>query len=283
MIAQQELIRKVKHFFGLNIYESKVWLALLGRNIASAGEIAEMSGVPRSRTYDVLESLEKRGFAIPKLGKPIKYMAVKPTSVLEKLKSKIIYDAKEKVTNLSSLKETQEYEQLVSLHNSTDKPIRQGDISGALRGRVNLYEHAREMLGNAEKEVIIATSVLEIESKLRTYSKLFNNLNKAGVSIKLCLRGNEKEIQGINERFNVKAKKSDFEGKFFVADKKEMLFVISNSPDEEEIGIWIRSDFFASAFSTMFNLAFKNNNSIKNNVKEKNNKISKNSKNHKRK
>ena len=88
MIVNQELVKRIKDYFGLNIYETKVWLALLSKGIISAGETAELSGVPRSRTYDVLESLEKQGFAIAKIGKPTKYIAVKPTVVLEKLKRK---------------------------------------------------------------------------------------------------------------------------------------------------------------------------------------------------
>ena len=74
MIIKPELVKKIKEYFSLNIYETKVWLALLGKGVATAGEIAEISNVPRSRTYDVLESLEKRGFAIAKLGKPVKYI-----------------------------------------------------------------------------------------------------------------------------------------------------------------------------------------------------------------
>jgi len=66
MVLKSELVRKLKGYFDLNIYETKVWLALLSKGISSAGEIAEISGVPRSRTYDVLESLEKRGFVIQK-------------------------------------------------------------------------------------------------------------------------------------------------------------------------------------------------------------------------
>ena len=61
MIIKQELVKKIRDYFSLNIYETKVWLALLSKGVASAGEIAEMSGVPRSRTYDVLERLEKQG------------------------------------------------------------------------------------------------------------------------------------------------------------------------------------------------------------------------------
>src|SRR3989338_4028909 len=103
MIIKPDLVRRIKEYFNLNIYETKVWLALLSKGIASAGEVAEISGVPRSRTYDVLESLEKRGFAIIKIGKPVKYISVKPTEVIEKMKSRTMHEAQEKVNSLSTL------------------------------------------------------------------------------------------------------------------------------------------------------------------------------------
>src|SRR4030042_5286702 len=109
MIVNKDLVHKIKDYFDLNIYETKVWLALLGKGVASAGEIAEISGVPRSRTYDVLESLEKQGFAILKLGKPVKYVAVKPNVIVEKLKSNTLRNAEDKIKVLSKLKETNEY------------------------------------------------------------------------------------------------------------------------------------------------------------------------------
>ena len=96
MLVKQDLINKLKDYFNLNVYETKVWLALLSKGLASAGEVAELSGVPRSRTYDVLEGLEKQGFAIMKLGKPVKYIAVSPSVVIERLKNNIVNDAKER-------------------------------------------------------------------------------------------------------------------------------------------------------------------------------------------
>ena len=54
MIMKQDLVKRIKEYFNLNIYETKVWLALLTKGIASAREVADLSGVPRSRTYDVL-------------------------------------------------------------------------------------------------------------------------------------------------------------------------------------------------------------------------------------
>ena len=99
MIAQ-ELTSRIKDYFDLNLYETKVWLALLGKGMASVGEVATISRVPRSRVYDVLESLEKKGFAIVKMGKPVKYLGIKPQIILERIKGDIRKNAEEKVREL---------------------------------------------------------------------------------------------------------------------------------------------------------------------------------------
>ena len=59
MIIGDRLLNRLKEF-GLNSYEAKIWVSLLSRGISSAGELSDISSVPRSRAYDVLESLEKR-------------------------------------------------------------------------------------------------------------------------------------------------------------------------------------------------------------------------------
>ena len=178
MHLKPELINQVKDYFSLNIYESKVWLALLGRGVASAGEIAEISGVPRSRTYDVLEGLEKRGFAIMKLGKPVKYIAVKPNIIIEKLKTNTLRDASEKVKTISKLKETNEYKELQQLYNVGIEPIKQEDISGSVRGKSTIYNHIKELLENAKKEVTVCIPASEVQLKSRFFSLIFDRLKK---------------------------------------------------------------------------------------------------------
>ncbi|RLF60605.1 MAG: hypothetical protein DRN25_02295 [Thermoplasmata archaeon] len=46
--------------FGLNKYEARAYLTLVKEGVSSAKEISKFSGVPYSRIYDVLDSLEKR-------------------------------------------------------------------------------------------------------------------------------------------------------------------------------------------------------------------------------
>ena len=260
MIIKPELVKRIKEYFNLNIYETKVWLALLSKGIASAGEIAELSSVPRSRTYDVLESLEKRGFSIVKIGKPVKYLAVKPTEVIEKMKSKTMYDAQEKIKSLSNLKETSEYVELEALHNTGISPIKPHEITGSLRGRSNILSRTRELLENAQKEVLICTSVLDFEDKSRVLLPAIEKLNKNNVKIKIALSGEDERIKKINAKLPVKARKIETPTKVFIADKSEVLFMISPEHAEEEMAIWLQSPFFTQSLTQIIDTNLKNGN-----------------------
>jgi len=252
MIIKQESINKIKDYFDLNVYETKVWLALLGKGIASAGEVANISRVPRSRTYDVLETLEKKGFAIVKLGKPVKYIGVKPKIILEKLKNNVKSDAEEKISNLIKIKDTEEFTKLEELYTGGTNPVKREDVSAALSGKFNITNHLREILQNAEKEVLICTNAEEIKSKFKLFQQTFEILNKSNVDIKLALSGSEELIDQVRQRLNIKIKKIHIEAKFFIIDRKEILFYLSKDEEKKDIAIWINSGFFVQAFASLF-------------------------------
>ena len=257
MITKPELVKRVRDYFNLNIYETKVWLALLSKGIASAGEIAELSGVPRSRTYDVLESLEKRGFAITKIGKPVKYISVKPTEFIEKMKSKTMHEANEKVKSLSGLKDTTEYVELEQLHNVGISPIKSTEITGSIKGRSNVISRVRELLENAKKEVLICTSADDFEDKGRVIVPVLEKLAKSNVKIRLALSGDIEKTKKLNAKHDLKAKAIDANAKFFIADKKEVLFMITPDNAEEEMAIWISSPFLTESLYSIADLALK--------------------------
>ena len=258
MIIKPELVKKIKDYFGLNIYETKVWVALLSKGIASAGEVAELSGVPRSRTYDVLESLEKRGFAIIKIGKPVKYIAVKPTEVIEKIKANTLNEAQERVKSLVNLKGTQEYTELEQIYTSGIDPIKSQDITGALRGRSNIIAKLREMFDNAKKEVFVCTSVSDFDDKSRALIPVLERADKKEIKIKLALSGELDKIKKLNSKHNLKAKQIDSNARLFMTDKKEILFMITPMNFEEEIGIWLNSQYFADSMSEVIEGSMRN-------------------------
>lgn len=252
MIVKHDLVKRIKDYFGLNIYETKVWLALLSKGIVSAGETAELSGVPRSRTYDVLESLAKRGFAIVKIGKPVKYIAVEPQTVIEKMKSQTLSEAQERVNRLSNLKSTTEYTELEQLHKTGITPIKPEDLSGHIKGRTNIFSKLREIFERTEKEISICTSAADFENKSRILLPALKNLNRDKVKVKIALSGDPDKIKRLSARHNLKARETTNSGRFFISDKREALFMINSENSDEEVGIWLNSPQFANSFSGMF-------------------------------
>lgn len=251
------MVKKVKEYFNLNIYETKVWLALLSKGIVTAGETAELSGVPRSRTYDVLEGLEKRGFAIVKIGKPVKYIAVDPNTVLEKMKSSVMLDANERVKSLVTLKNTSEYTELEQLHKTGIAPVKSEDLSGFLKGRTNVMSKLREVLGSADKEITIYTSLADFERKSRVLLPVIESAQKKNLRIKIALAGDEDAIKKASTKHGVKMKQGDHKGRFFMADKNDVIFMLNPDNAEEEMAIWLKSPFFTESIDTLFDYHFK--------------------------
>jgi HTH-type transcriptional regulator, sugar sensing transcriptional regulator len=258
-ITKPELIRKLKGYFDLNIYETKVWLALLQKGVSTAGEIAQISEVPRSRTYDVLESLEKRGFVIQKLGKPVKYLAVKPEIVIEKLKNNTVKYAEEKVEVLSNLKNTNEYKELEELHKTGVAPIKNHEVSTSIKGRSNLYVQMKDVMESAEKSIYMASSSYELNTKYKLFKEVFDKLRKRKVDVKVIISDEKEEADKLSKKFGVPVKSKPINSRFVIADKEELIFTIkpTNIHEDFDYGVWINSAFFVNSMAFMFDLAWK--------------------------
>jgi sugar-specific transcriptional regulator TrmB len=258
MIVKPELMKRIKEHFNLNIYETKVWLALLSKGMATAGEVAEISNVPRSRTYDVLESLEKQGFAILKLGKPVKYIAVNPAVVLERLKSNILRESEERSKYLATIKDNEDYKQLLLLHKQGIEPVMPEDLSGMIKGRTNLHNHLKGLIGKATKTVLLASTANAL-SKKKWLKGLFDSLSKKNIKVKVMINGDENEVKNLTKDFKAEIKRSDISSRFCVVDDKEMVFMLTpdSANEEYDYGIWISSPFFVNTMASLFNSAWK--------------------------
>ena len=262
MIVKEEFLSKLRRYFSLNLYEVKIWAALLSRGGSTAGELSDIANVPRSRSYDVLESLEKKGFVVMKLGKPIKYIAVPPTEVVERVKKNMRVDAEERIKRLEDLKKTELLEELNTLHTQGIELVEPSELSGSLKGRHNLYSHLELTIRNAEKSVTMMTTAQGFLRKVDALKPTFEKLKKRGVKIRIAAPLNKegqkiaKELQGIAEVRN-----TDSKGRFCVVDGKELVFMVLD--DEEvhptyDVGIWVSTPFFANAMDNMFTSAWKN-------------------------
>ena len=196
--------------------------------------------------------MEKRGFAIKKIGKPIKYIAVKPVEVIEKMKMGALQDAQDKVKTLSGLKETTEYEELEKLHKTGISPIKSSDITGSLKGRSNILAKLRDLVANSKKEILISTSASDFEDKSRVLVPALENAGKNNIKIKLALTGQPEKLKKINTRLsNVKIFRATSDARLYVSDKSEIMFMITGDNSDEEVAVWLNSPFFAQSIVSM--------------------------------
>lgn len=261
MIVQKEFIHKLKDF-GLNTYEAKLWTALLSRGISTAGELSDIANVPRSRTYDVLESLEKKGFIIMKVGKPIKYIAVKPEEVLSRVKKKIQEDAERQENLLNELSSSPVLNELSLLHNQGVDLVDPTELAGSFKGRDNIYNHLEVMIKSAENTFTIVTTS---DGVLRKLTHLKNPLKKAinrGVKVRIAAPVTD-EVKKLVSAFGegVELKDCSIKARFIVSDSSEVLFMLlddENVHPTYDVGVWVNTELFASALESLFELAWTN-------------------------
>jgi len=262
MIVKEEFLSKLRRYFSLNLYEVKIWAALLSRGVSTAGELSDIANVPRSRSYDVLESLEKKGFVIMKLGKPIKYIAVSPLEVVERVKKNMRTDAEEKVKRLEDLKNTEVLGELTTLHKEGIELIEPSDLSGSLRGRHNLYNHLETTIKNAESSVNIMTTSQGLMRKVEGLKPTFEKLKKRGVKIRIAAPLTKECAQAVKDISDVaEVKNTNSRARFCIVDGKELVFMLLDDKEVHptyDIGIWVNTPFFAKAMDGLFDLSWKN-------------------------
>ncbi len=258
MIVKDEFLSKLRRSFNLNLYEARIWTALLSRGVSTAGELSDIGHVPRSRAYDVLESLEKKGFVITKLGKPIKYISVEPAEVIERVKKLIQQEAEANVMKLRELSENDVLKELDTLHKQGVEFIDATDLSGAIRGRHNVYAHLETMVKRAEKSVTLVTTSKGLVRKVEALKPILQKLAKKDVKIRVLAplsKDTENAVKELKGFADVRHAK-DLNARFCVIDGKEMLFMVMHDEDVHptyDIGIWVKTPFFASAMEHLFN------------------------------
>ncbi|MBD3361283.1 hypothetical protein GF358_00670 [Candidatus Woesearchaeota archaeon] len=261
MIVKEEFLSKLRRFFSLNLYEVKIWTSLLSRGVATAGELSDIANVPRSRSYDVLESLERKGFVIMKLGKPIKYIAVPPAEVLERVKKNMYSDAQEKIKRLEELKSNEVLGELNSLHSQGIELVEPSDLSGSLKGRHNLYSHLERTIRNASKSVTLMTTSQGFLRKVEGLKPVFEKLKKKGVKVRIAAPLNKETKGALKEVSSVAdVRNADGKARFCVVDGKEIVFMILDDKEVHptyDVGIWVNTPFFAKALENLFDTAWK--------------------------
>ena len=126
---------------GLTEYQAKCFLGLARVSSATASELSAVSGVPRSRIYDVADGLVERGLIEVEPGETKRYRAVPVEMAVNKFQREyqsLIADLETQLQNL-------------------DPPESEDDSVGVwtVAGRENVLDRARAMIDMADEELFL--------------------------------------------------------------------------------------------------------------------------------
>lgn len=257
MIVKDDLLVKLRRYFDLNLYEVKLWAALLSRGVSTAGELSDIADVPRSRSYDVLESLEKKGFVVMKLGKPIKYIAIPPSEVVDRVKKNMHNDAQEKIKRLETVKGSPLLLELESLHTNGIALVDPSEMSGCLRGRNNLYNHLDLLIKDAKKSINIITTEKGFMRKAEGLKASLEKAKKKGVRIRIAApitKDNRKVADSFKGIAEIKHN-DKINSRFVTIDGKDTVFMTLDDKDVHpsyDMGVWVKTPYFTNSMDNMF-------------------------------
>ncbi len=244
---------------GLNLYERRLWVALLAKGNSTAGELADLSNVPRSRCYDVLESLADKGFVIIQPAKPMRYVSVKPREAMERAKKRLLQKTDDMVKRISRIQESDVMRDLEKIHSETIKIMKPEDFSGALRGRDAMIEQLDTMLGGAKKTVNMLTTEQGLVEIYEKHGKLLQKAARGGVDIKIAAPITKKS-EAVAKELSKFADLRDISNVEHVQDMLSRTysvdgqhFIMSLTSDEdtkpnEDMHFWTQSDHAATEF-----------------------------------
>jgi len=154
---KEKLIELLNEELGLTPYESRAYVAILLHGPLSPQGVNQKSGIPRPRTYDVLNSLVGKGLLMEQPGRPPMYAAVDPRISLEKmmiaLERKMHRQLEEKKKTAEKLSFS-----LSELHDkSRDVALEQERVWVTRRDNA-LFARYCEAIRNVEKEFVCITS-----------------------------------------------------------------------------------------------------------------------------
>lgn len=250
------MVELLQKHFGLNSYEAKAYVALVGFGVLSPAELASVSDVPAPRTYDILRSLEKKGWAMSQPGKENKYRPVHPKIILDKYIQEWQEWTKEELE--AKKKAREELLKLMEPLIESEIPKYGAEKVWVVRGVKNSIVKLREMIEEAEGELLIAENGYIIPN----LDKEIAGLVERGVEVKALVPKalfpvvEKTKVFELHRQGRLELKVVDEVKVPMVVTDEQVLFVLEDPAArvfQYEPLVWVRDPRIAELFRKEFN------------------------------
>jgi len=221
-------VRKAFHQLGLTDYEMRAYLTLLQRGGMTANEVSEAAAIPYSKIYEVLESLEKKGWINNEGGRPARYYPKNLSTALE-------------INRMRVEKELRRYERVLL---AEIPPLL--DVAGdrekhdiwILRGEVNILSKLKSLLSGCDSELQIASPWInrELVELILPVLALLKAKN-GSAKIMLSTDCSKALARKLSEYAEVRFRDQLFGGGV-IADSGEAIIILGGEGRKPTLAIW---------------------------------------------
>lgn len=254
MVASTEVFDALKGI-KLNLYERKIFVALLAKGVATAAELSEIASVPRSRSYDVLESLAEKGFVVVQPSKPIKYVALPPREALERTKETLRTQHEEMIERITKLQNSSLIQELESIYKGGLSLVEPTELTGTLKGRHIIDRQLKSILRSAQQHINIVTTEAGLDDLHQKHFRTLKKLAKEGVRLRIVAPlKNKATVKALSEIADLRTSRLAT-GRLFVIDNQHMVMGLTDDAtvhDTQDVALWTSSQHVVERMAAPF-------------------------------
>ena len=179
----EEIINSLQKF-GLTRYEAKAYIGLANLIEAQANDIAEASEIPRSKIYNTLKELNKKGFVTITRTRPIEYKVIPPREIFKIKKESLIKELEDSEEKLDEIYNSQisEVQAPIWLIKTSENIIKK-EVEIIKRSRKSLNMRIGFLLENEGEELIKAFNQIPRNIPIRILASQYCYQNQERIDI----------------------------------------------------------------------------------------------------
>ncbi len=228
-LSISERTRRSLQELGLTDYEIRAYTTLLEAGSATANELSELSDVPYSKAYEVLGSLEKKGWVEVEHARPSKYYPKPPSVALDVTRLEV--ENRIRQNGAIVLEELQPLYERKEVHERPDVWI--------VRGEFNILAKTRETLDHAAKEILVALPVIPqavMDALVPTLKTIIRK--DIGVRVMTTKKAATASLEELSRVCDVRVRDQMFGGGVIVDGREVVLLLGEDETKQVVLAIW---------------------------------------------
>lgn len=240
---------------GLSEYEAATYVGLLAGGTSTAKEVAERADVPQSRVYDVLDTLNTKGFVVVQEGRPKKFGPVEPGQAVSQFRD---FKRREHVRKLEEIQGLGDhFLDAIEDREYGNDGADEVDISWSYPNRHHILEKLERLAESAESEILMITTPESFERIANHHAELLAAKHERGVEIRALISDDRDLDPAVRNRTTELIEMrfvQDIRGRLYTYDGESILLAFRALNDDGYVGISTTSPHLYATLSQLFEL-----------------------------